>query len=38
MADSAIRLWHIGSRAFGWEDAGSKRTRFGTYRFKLTDR
>ena len=36
MADTTIRLWHIGSRQFGWEDAGSSPPRYGTYRFQLT--
>lgn len=36
MADTTIRLWHIGSRQFGWEDAGSDVPRFGTYKFQLT--
>jgi Methyltransferase domain len=31
MADTTIRLWHVGSYRFGWEDAGSDRQRFGTY-------
>ena len=25
MADTTIRLWHIGSHAYGWEDAGMDR-------------
>jgi len=36
MADTTIRLWHIGNRQFGWEDAGSDIPRYGTYRFQLT--
>ena len=26
MADTTIRLWHIGSHAYGWEDAGAGGT------------
>jgi hypothetical protein len=36
MADTTIRLWHIGSRQFGWEDAGGDVARYGSYRFQLT--
>jgi len=35
MADSRLRLWHLGSYAHSWEDAGRGTTRFGTYRFHL---
>ena len=31
MADTTIRLWHIGNYAYGWEDAGMERERFGTF-------
>jgi hypothetical protein len=37
VADTTIRLWHIGTRQFGWEDAGANLPRFGTYRFQLSD-
>jgi hypothetical protein len=37
MADSALRLLHIGSYDFGWEDAGRHVSRFASYRFHLTD-
>jgi hypothetical protein len=30
-ADSSIRLWHIGTYRYGWEDAGMERQRFGTF-------
>lgn len=30
-ADSSIRLWHIGTYRYGWEDAGLERQRFGTF-------
>jgi hypothetical protein len=31
MADTTIRLWHIGNQAYGWEDAGMERERFDTF-------
>ncbi|PHS05220.1 MAG: hypothetical protein COA78_15515 [Blastopirellula sp.] len=31
MADTTIRLWHIGNYAFGWEDAGREPERFGSF-------
>jgi hypothetical protein len=37
MADTTIRLFHIGSYAYGWEDAGRRVARFGSYKFHLTD-
>jgi hypothetical protein len=37
MADTSIRLFHIGSYAYGWEDAGRRVARFGNYKFHLTD-
>jgi hypothetical protein len=33
MADTRIRLWHLGSYPFGWEDAGSTKERFANYNF-----
>lgn len=30
-ADSSIRLWHIGSYRYGWEDAGLERQRFDSF-------
>ena len=30
-ADTSIRLWHIGSYRYGWEDAGMDRPRFSTF-------
>lgn len=36
IADSTIRLWHIGSYRYGWEDAGSDVPRYGSYRYRLT--
>jgi hypothetical protein len=31
MADTTIRLWHIGSHAYGWEDAGREPGRFDSF-------
>jgi hypothetical protein len=36
MADSSIRLGHIGTHAFTWEDAGDSPKRFQSYRYRLT--
>src|SRR4029453_2096262 len=38
MADTSLRLLHIGSYAYGWEDAGRNVQRFGSYRFHLSER
>lgn len=35
VADTTIRLWHVGSFRYGWEDAGSERGRFGTYTIEI---
>ena len=35
MADTTIRLWHHGSYAFSWEDAGEDRKRYTNYHFKV---
>jgi hypothetical protein len=38
MADTTIRLLHVGTYAYGWEDAGGSRPqRQGTYRYRITD-
>ena len=37
MADTTIRLWHVGTYRFGWEDAGRDVERFGDYTFHVTD-
>jgi hypothetical protein len=37
IADTSIRLFHIGNYAYGWEDAGRRVSRFGSYKFRLTD-
>jgi hypothetical protein len=31
MADTTIRLWHVGNHAYGWEDAGMEQERFDTF-------
>ena len=35
MADTRIRLYHVGTYRYGWEDAGSGKDRFGDYTFHL---
>lgn len=35
LADTTIRLWHIGSYAYSWEEAGSDPKRFGTFTLNL---
>ena len=35
MADTKIRLWHVGSYRYGWEDAGSSKERFAEYSFHI---
>lgn len=37
MADTTIRLRHVGSYAFGWEDPGSERTRYDSYTFHISE-
>lgn len=37
MADTVIRLWHIGSYAFGWEDAGMERQRNTSFTLHFPD-
>lgn len=34
-ADTSVRLWHVGRYKYGWEDAGSTLTRYGTYKFQV---
>ena len=31
MADTRIRLWHVGTYRYGWEDAGSSKERYADY-------
>lgn len=35
VADTSIRLWHVGTYRYGWEDAGSTKERFGDYTFHV---
>ena len=35
MADTTIRLWHLGSYPFGWEDADRTAERFDTYHYHV---
>jgi len=35
LADTTIRLWHVGKHQFGWEDAGLDPPRHGTFHLKL---
>ena len=37
MADTSIRLWHIGEYAYGWEDAGLERVRHDSFLFLIAD-
>jgi hypothetical protein len=37
VADTTIRLWHIGRYRYGWEDAGGSKDRYPDYTFYLTD-
>lgn len=34
LADTAIRLWHIGRHRFSWEDAGSAQPRYQSYLYR----
>ncbi len=37
IADTTIRLWHIGDYGYSWEDAGIDRQRFGDFDFGFTE-
>src|SRR5439155_25640737 len=37
-ADASVRLWHIGTYRYGWEDAGMDRPRFGSFTLNFNDR
>jgi protein-L-isoaspartate O-methyltransferase len=37
MADTTIRLWHVGPYRYGWEDAGRDVERFNDYSFEVTE-
>jgi len=34
LADTAIRLWHFGRYAYGWEDAGAEHPRYPHFHFR----
>lgn len=36
-ADTTIRLWHVGTYRYGWEDAGRDVQRFGNYTYHLNE-
>jgi len=36
-ADTTIRLWHVGTFRYSWEDAGRDAERFADYTFHLSD-
>lgn len=36
-ADTSIRLWHIGTYRYGWEDAGMDRPRFESFTLNVRD-
>ena len=36
-ADTTIRLWHVGSYRYGWEDAGVDRLRFASFTMNFQD-
>ena len=38
MADTTIRLWHVGHYAYGWEDSGQDRERNGTFTLNFPER
>lgn len=35
LADTTIRLFHLGTYGYGWEDAGTPQTRYSTYEFRI---
>lgn len=37
LADTSIRLGHVGNYPYSWEDAGEEPRRFGSYRFRVND-
>lgn len=36
MADTTIRLWHMGNYGYSWEDAGNEPRRYATFNLHLT--
>jgi hypothetical protein len=37
MADTTIRLWHVGEAAHSWEEAGIDRERFATFHYAIAN-
>jgi hypothetical protein len=37
-ADTSVRLWHIGTYRYGWEDAGMDRPRFASFTLNFDER
>lgn len=35
LADTSVRLWHLGQYAYGWEDAGTTPGRYATFNLRL---
>jgi len=35
MADTSVRLWHVGNYTYGWEDSGLERERTGSFTLHL---
>ena len=35
LADTAVRVWHVGNYAYTWEDAGTDRKRFATFHYNF---
>lgn len=38
VADTSIRLWHIGGYSYGWEDAGLERERTAAFTLHFPDK
>ncbi len=38
VADTSIRLWHVGGYTYGWEDSGLERERTGSFTLHLGDK
>jgi hypothetical protein len=38
VADTSIRLWHLGGYQYGWEDAGTDRERTGSFTLNFPDK
>ncbi len=36
LADTSVRVWHVGNYAYSWEDAGMDRQRFATFHYNFT--